>query len=376
VHLQQQRLGIRQDHLLKGHIFAPGVRYPDPAAIARFCDEFGRRVRALPGIIEATVTTVYPPNNGWTQMLDIPGHPFTRVQDVPTAQFGVADAHFLRTLGIPLIRGRDFAESDSATSPPVALISEELQRRYFPTEDPIGRQIHIGPPPILQLAPGAGITDSADVTIIGVVGDFKNAGLAAPPGPQITVLYSQHPLVNYGFKEIVIRTVAEPRALVSEIRNQLHELDPDMPFAEVQTMDEVVEQQTGGLRFTTTLLASFAAAGLLLAVVGIYGVVSFLVTRRKQELAVRIALGARRATVLWLVLKQGLGMAAIGAAIGLFGAWAAQKLTSGLLYGISPVDPLTFAGGAVFLLTVAAMACAIPGARALRIDPARTLRQD
>jgi predicted permease len=374
--LQHQPLGIRQDHLLKGHIYVPGVRYPDPGAITRFCDQFAARVRAVPGVIESTITTVYPPNDGWTQMLGIPGHPVTRVQDIPSAQFGVADSHFLRTLGIPLIHGRDFAESDGVATPAVALISEGFKRRYFPTEDPTGRQIHIGPPPFLQIAPGANITDSADVTIIGVMGDFKNAGLALPSEPQITVLYSQHPLVNYGFKDVVIRTASEPRLLLPEVRRQLHELDPDMPFAEVQTMDEIVEAQTGGQRFTTILLASFAVAGLALAVVGIYGVISFLVAQRKQELAVRIALGASRAHVLWLVLKQGLEMATFGAVIGLLGAWATQKLTSGLLFGVSPVDPVTFAGAAFFLLAVAGIASAIPGARALGIDPARTLRQD
>jgi len=374
--LQHQRLGIRQDHLLKGHIYVPGIRYPDSGAITRFCDQFAARLRAVPGVIDSTITTVYPPKDGWTQMLGIPGHPVARIQDIPSAQFGVADSHFLRTLGIPLIHGRDFAESDSVATPPVALVSEGFKRRYFPTEDPTGRQIHIGPPPFLQIAPGANITDSADVTIIGVMGDFKNAGLALPPEPQITVLYSQHPLVNYGFKDVVIRTAAEPRLLLPEIRRQLHELDPDMPFAEVQTMDEIVEAQTSGQRFTTILLASFAAAGLALAVVGIYGVVSFLVAQRKQELAVRIALGASRARVLWLVLKQGLEMATFGAVIGLLGAWATQKLTSGLLFGVSPVDRVTFAGAAFFLLAAAAIASAIPGARALGIDPARTLRQD
>jgi predicted permease len=243
--LEHQRLGIRREHLLKGHFYLPPVRYPNPGAITRFNDQFATSVRALPGVVEATVTTVYPPNNGWTQMLDIPGHPATRIQDIPSAQFGVADAHFLRTLGIPLIQGRDFAESDSATSPPVAMISEEFKRRYFATQDPIGRKIHIGPPPFLQIAPGANITDSADVTVIGVAGDFRNAGLAYAPEPQIVVLYSQHPLVNYGFKDIVIRTASEPRLLAPEIRRQLQELDPDMPFAEVQTMDELVEAQTG-----------------------------------------------------------------------------------------------------------------------------------
>jgi predicted permease len=376
LHLERQSLGIRQDHLLKGHFYLPGARYPDPGALTRFSDEFARRVRAVPGVIEASVTTVYPPHTGWIQMLGIPGHPATRIEDVPTAGFGLTDAHFLRTMGIPLLRGRDFAESDNSASPPVALINQEFSRRYFPAEDPIGRQIHIGPPPFLQLPPGASNTDAADVSIIGVIGDFRNAGLARPPNPQIIVLYSQHPLVNYGFKDIVIRTASEPRLLAPEIGRQLHQLDADMPFAEVQTMDELVEQQTGGQRLTTILLAAFAAGGLALAVVGIYGVVSFLVAQRKQELAVRMAVGASHTAVLWLIMKQSLGIAVVGATLGLVAAAAAQRLTSGLLFGVSPLDPITFSTAAVFLLAVAAIASAIPGARALRIDPARTLRQD
>jgi putative ABC transport system permease protein len=376
IRLESQNLGIRQDHLLRGRIYLPPVRYTNPGVRTRFCDDFATRVRALPGVIEATVTTVYPPNNGWTQMLVIPGDPVTRIQDIPSAQFGVVDQHFLRTLGIPLIRGRDFAESDSATSPPVALISQEFQRRYFATEHPVGRKIHIGPPQLPGITVEQNITDDVDVTIIGVIGDFKNAGLAHAPQPQITVLYSQNPLVNGGFKDILIRTASDPHLLEPEIRSQLNALDSDMPFAEVQTIDELVERQTGGQRFTTVLLASFALAGLALAVVGIYGVVSFLVLQRNQELAVRIALGASHANVLWLVLNQSLKMAAIGATIGLLGAWAAQRLTAGLLFGISPVDPVTFASGAALLLAVAAIASAIPGARVLRIDPAQTLRRD
>ena len=374
--LEGQNLGIRQDHLLRGRIYLPPVRYTNPGVRTRFCDDFATRVRALPGVIEATVTTVYPPNNGWTQMLVIPRHPVTRFQDIPSAQFGVVDQHFLRTLGIPLIRGRDFAGSDGATSPPVALISEEFERRYFSEEDPVGRKIHIGPPQLLQIAPEENVTDDVDVTIIGVIGDFKNAGLAVAPQPQITVLYSQHPLVNGGFKDIVIRAGSEPHLLEPEIRSQLHEMDSDMPLAEVQTIDELVEGQTGGQRFTGVLLTLFAAAGLVLAVVGIYGVISFLVAQRNQELAVRMALGGSRINLLWLVVKQALEMATIGAAIGLFGAWASQRFTSGLLFGISPVDPVTFVGTAVILLAVAAIASAVPAARVLRIDPAGALRQD
>jgi predicted lysophospholipase L1 biosynthesis ABC-type transport system permease subunit len=228
----------------------------------------------------------------------------------------------------------------------------------------------------LHIPAGDNNTDATDVTVIGVVGDFKNNGLAVPPEPQITVLYSQHPLVNYGSKNIVVRAVSEPRSLTPVIRRQLHDLGPDLPLAQVQTIDEHVEQQTGGHRFTAALLASFAVAGLALATVGIYGVISYLVTQRTRELALRITLGASRARVLWLVVKQGVAMAAIGTAIGLSGAVAIQKLMGSLLFGISAVEPVTFAGGALFLVGVAAIASAIPGARVMWIDPASALRQD
>ena len=376
VRLQGQDLGIRQDHVLRGRFYLPRIRYPDAGAITRFCDEVGSKVRALPAVVDASITTIYPPYNGWTQMLGIPNHPASRFQDVPIAQFGVTDAHLVKTLGVPLIRGRDFSESDSATSFPVALISRELSRRYFANVDPIGRQIHIGPPSFLQIPPGENVSDAKDVIIVGVIGDFKNTGLTVPPEPQIIGLYAQHPLVNYGFKEIVIRTASEPRLLVPEISRQLHEIDPDVPLAEVQTIDEIVEKQTGGQCFTTTLLALFAVAGLALAAVGIYGVVSYLVSQRTQELAVRLAVGASPTNVLCLVLRQGLDMTLLGAVVGLGGAIAARRLTSGLLFGISATDPVTLVGAALFLLVVALMASVIPGARAMRIHPMQALRQE
>jgi putative ABC transport system permease protein len=374
--LEHQPLGVRQDHLMKGHFYLPGVRYPNPGAITRFSNQFAERLRATPGIVEATVTTIFPPTNGWRQMLDIPGHPAPRIQDVPSVNFGLTDAHFLKTFGIPLIRGRDLSEADNATTPAVALISQELERKYFSTEDAIGRRIHIGPPQFLQIPPGANNSDSTDVTIVGVIGNFRNNGLAAPPEPQIIVLYSQHPLVNYGFKDVVVRAASDPHVLIPEITRQLHSLDSDMPFAQVKTIDELVEQQTGSQRFTTALLALFAAAGLLLAAVGIYGVVSFLVAQRKRELAIRVAVGASVADVLWLVLKEGVTMAAIGASIGLLGVWAAQKMLNGLLFGISAVDPVTFAGAALFLLTVVMIACWVPAWRASRVDPCVALRAE
>jgi len=240
----------------------------------------------------------------------------------------------------------------------------------------MGRRIHIGPPQFLQIPPGANTTDSTDVTIVGVMGNFRNNGLAAPPEPQIVVLYSQHPLVNYGFKDVVVRTASDPHLLIPEITRQLHTMDSDMPFAQTKTIDELVEVQTGSQRFTTLLLGLFAAAGLVLAAVGIYGVVSFLVAQRKRELAIRVAVGASVSNVLWLVLRQGLRMALIGAAIGLTGVLAAQKLLNGLLFGISAIDPMTFAGAALFLMIVVTVACWVPAWRAARVDPCIALRAD
>ena len=375
--LERQSLGIRPEHLLKAHFYMPPARYPDSAAITRFCDQFAMRLRALPGVTEATVTTLYPPTNGWRQMLDIPGHPVSRIQDAASAEFGVTDAHFLTALGISLVRGRDFAESDTGATQPVALINQEFSRRYFPNEDPIGRQVHIGPPKSLQIQAGAANTwDDADVTIVGVVGDFRNRGLVLAPQPQIIGLYSQHPIVNFGFKDIVVRTAAELRAVSREIASQLYALDPDMPLAEVQTFDEVIQHQIGDKRFTTFLLSAFAIVGLILAIVGVYGVVSIVVSQRKQELAVRIALGSTRANAVALVLRQALRTAATGTMLGLAGAWAAQRLIRGFLFEVSPVDPITFIGGAIFLLAVATAASLIPAARAMRIDPAQLLRQE
>ena len=377
VRLQQQDTGARVDHLLKGHFYLPAARYPNAAAITRFADVLGQRVRAIPGVTSASVTTLYPPNSRWRQPIIVAGRPAPPLEQLPMSYFGVADAWFLRTLGIPLLQGRDFTETDTATSPPVAMITDEFRRRFFPGEDPIGRQLHIGPPAgAFGTVPGSNTWDSSDVTVIGVIGNFKNAGLANQPEPEIVCLYAQQPVVNYGFKDIVIRAAVDPHFIEPAVRSQIHDLDADMVFAEVETMDEMIADQTGGQRFITMLLSLFTATGLALAVVGVYGVVSYLVAQRRQELAVRVALGAQPADVLWLVLRQGLQMAAAGTALGLLGAWAMRPLMGRFVFGISPVDPATFAAAAAFLLGVVAVASAIPGRRVMRMDPSQALRQD
>jgi hypothetical protein len=275
-----------------------------------------------------------------------------------------------------LVSGRDFSDADLETTRSVAVINEEFTRRYFPAENPIGRQIHIGPPAFLHIPDGADILDDSDVTIVGVVGNVRNSGLALAAEPQINVLYRQHPLVNPGFKDLLVRTVADPQRMTPEIRRQLQAMDADLPLSDVHTMNEILDQQTGGERFTSLLLTIFAGLGLALSVVGIYGVMSYLVAQRSQEMAVRLAIGASRANILWLVLREGFHMALAGAALGLLGAFAARRLMSGLLFGISALDPVTFAGAALLLIAVAGMASVIPGTRAMRVELTQALRQE
>ena len=310
IRLQRQNLGFRPDRLLKAHLYLPPARYPDSAAITQFCDEFGRRASALPGVLDASVTTVFPPSIRWTQMFTIEGRPASRISEVPAARFGVVDAAYLRTMGMTLVEGRDFAESDTAASLPVALVNQEFVRQYFPDEDPIGRQIRLGAPPGLAAAvAGRAGSASGSIAIVGVTGNFLNAGMAMPPAPQILALFRQQPGLNYGFKDIVLRTAMDdPENMAPAVARELRSLDPDIPLGEVQSMSGYLNHQTADARFTTALLGLFAGLGTILAVIGAYGVVSYLVVQRTHELGVRIALGAGSGSILWLVLRQGISM--------------------------------------------------------------------
>jgi putative ABC transport system permease protein len=377
VRLQRQNPGFRADHLLKAHFYLPEARFPDSTAITRFCDEFRQRVRALPGVLDASVTTVFPPSIRWTQMFTVDGHPASRITEVPAAKFGVVDAHYLRTLGIGLVAGRDFADSDTAASLRVALVNEEFARRYLPNENPIGRQIHLGAPPGL-VAPSRGDagSGSSSVTVVGVVGNFMNSGMAQPASPQILALFRQQPDLNYGFKDVVLRTAMEPENLSPAVARQLRSLDPDIPLAEIQTMAEYLHNQTTDARFTTLLLSLFAGLGTILAVIGAYGVVSYLVAQRTHELGIRIALGADSNRILWLVLRQGISMGLAGIVVGLVGSFAMRQFLARLLYGVSGTDPWTLGSASLLLLLVVTTATAVPARRAMRIDPVQALRSE
>ena len=370
--LQDQQPGFRVDHLLRTHLFLPSVRYPQPAAITRFCDEYAARVRHLPGVTDAVISAAYPPDDRWMQPFTIAGRPVSRLEDMPSATFNVTDSHYVRTLAIPLLKGRDFSDTDSESSPPVALINRTFANTYFPGEDPVGKQIQLGlPQPMVSSA-----APNLRFTVIGVIGDTMNRGLALPPLPQLTALFRQTPDLNYGFKNLIVRTALDPLQLAPSIRKQLHLLDADLPFAEVSSMDEIMQQQTSDRRYTTALLILFAVVGLGLAAMGVYGVVSYIVIQRTNEIGLRMALGARRPEILWLVLKQGLEMAAVGTVVGLAGAWALRRTVAELVFGISPADPATFVSAALVLIGFAVIASLLPARRATKVDPMVALRYE
>jgi predicted permease len=375
--LQGKDPGFPTDHLLIAHMYVPPVRYPDADALTRFSDAFGDRIRALPGVVTASIATGYPPDIGWKQMFTIPGAAWSPDAESPTAHFVPVDPHYCKTLGLQLTTGRDFSDSDSAMSPPVAIVNEEFVRRYFPKQDVIGRQIHPGPPPGIVAGPFSDFGGSTtNITIVGVVRDFMNQGMADPTAPQIFTLFRQFPGLNVGFKDILVRTKGDPEIYAPTIAGELKALDADMPLGEVRSMERHMSTQTADKGFTTALLGLFAGLGTLLAVVGIYGVVAYLVTQRMHEFGVRLALGARFRDIAWLVVRYGLLVGVAGVAVGVGGSLVVRKALATLLYGVSASDPLTLGAVAVSLLLVVVVASAIPAARAMRVDPVQALRRD
>jgi putative ABC transport system permease protein len=232
-----------------------------------------------------------------------------------------------------------------------------------------------GSPSNLPAGVGANL-QSLRLTIVGVTGDTLNRGLALPPEPQLTALFRQTPKFNFGFKNLIVRTALDPLQLAEPVRRQLHSLDANVPFAEVYSMDQVMQQHTADRRYTSSLLALFAVLGTVLSGIGVYGVVSYIVAQRTGEIGLRMALGAQRSDVLWMVIQQGLGVAAVGAATGLLGAWGLRRVVAQLVFGISPADPATFIAAAFVLIAFAVCATLVPARRAAKVDPMVALRYE
>jgi putative ABC transport system permease protein len=364
VHLLRTSPGFEPRGVLTFDVDLPDVRYGKPEQSINFYKDLLGRIRALPGVQSASGVLPLPMSSDVIRTsFEIEGRPMAK-SDLPRTQFRTIALDYFQTMRIPLIRGREFTDRDGAKANPVVIINQTLARQIFPNEDPIGKHIKPG---VSAFGP------EVMREIVGVVGDVKHRNLWQGPDPESYVPYDQVPV---GSMIVVARSTGDPMQLLPAVREQMHAVDAELPVYSVQTLEQYVSNSLAQRRFTSLLLGVFAGSGLLLAIVGLFGVVSYSVEQRTHELGVRVAIGAERRDILKLVLGYGMGMTAIGIAAGIIGTLAISRVFTNQLYGVSASDPLTFASTALLLLVVALVACYLPARRATRIDPIVALRYE
>jgi len=364
VRLQQVNPGFKPEGLLTVQVSPPGTRYGEANKQIAFNRELLERVRALPGVESAGTSSDTPPQNvSDVDVFEVAGQPVPPDQNPPLAERIILSTDYFRTMGIPLMSGRDFERTDDGDAPPVVIVNQTLAQRYFPGGDAIGGRLHFG-----NFSPNA-----AWITIVGVVGDVKNNGMSAEDALTIYQPFDQGPTVPIS---IFMRSSSNPEPLVAGVRQVVQSLDRDLPIANIKTGEQLLYEAAGRPRFQTFLIVLFAAVALLLAAVGIYGVISYTVAQRTHEIGIRLAVGARPLDVLFLALRQGMVLTLTGTIIGLAAAFGLTRLLSSLLFHVSATDPLTFVGVAALLMTVALLACWIPARRATKVDPMIALRYE
>jgi putative ABC transport system permease protein len=295
----------------------------------------------------------------------IDGRPPIAPGDEPSLETRSVIGDYFQAMGIPLKSGRDFASQDFIEKAPlVGIANDAMVRQYFPKEDPLGKRIRWARSPQIEW-----------ITIVGVVGDVKHFGLDLPEEPGLYSPYTQAPPWKR-WTSLVVRTQSDPASMAGAVKQQVWKIDPQLPLTKVETMDEVAAGSFAARRFNMLLLVIFAGLALLLAAVGIYGVMSYAVTQRTQEIGIRMALGARAIDVLRLIIRNGITLISIGVVIGLAGAFALTRLLATLLFGVGPTDKLTFATVSAVLIFVALLACYIPARRATKVDPLVALRYE
>lgn len=355
--------GLRTKDRLSFAVSLPPRSYATDARIVRFEQGLLDRLRGLPGVVDAAAATKLP-LTGVERAYDItvPGRGEPRT-GLDVAARDVSPG-YLRTLGIPLVRGRTFRPEDADAARPAVVINRALARKYFPGEDPVGREIDLGAP-----------SDSASValTVIGVAGSERQDGLAAAPRPEIlgSILADAPSSLDY-----IVHASGGTAALAPLVRQAVRDLDPGVAVHDLRTLDSLRGEQLAGSRFLLLLLALFGGTASILAVIGVYGVTAEAARRRTHELGVRMAFGAERADLYWLVLRRTLAPAAAGVLLGLGAAALASRLLAGTLYGVPPVDPPTYGAGAAALLVAATAAALLPARRAARLDPLSVLRDE
>ena len=361
--LQNVNTGLQPQNLLTFNATLPEIKYKS-ANQSQFFIDLKQRLESTPGV--QSVSTIFPlPLSGdrFSISFEIEGRPMAP-KDQPSADFFTTGVGYFKTMGIPITKGRDFDDRDKHGSTPVIMITETFARQYFPNEDPIGKRIH----------PGISTYDNEDSVmreIVGVVGDVRNRNLNTEPKPAYYVPQTQIP---FSQMVTVVKTAGEPRSLISTATKEVAAMDRDIPLFGVKSMEEYLSASVAAPRFSTTLLSIFAGVALVLTIVGLYGVMSYSVAQRTNEIGIRMALGAQSRDVLVMIVKQGSVLILLGLAIGLVGAFALTRVISSLLFGVTAKDPFTFVAVSVLLAIVALLACYIPALRATKVDPMDALR--
>jgi len=367
--LQQVDPGFDPANLLTFNLALPQTRYPSDTAQIAFFDQVFPAIARIPGVVSVGGTSVMPFGGSWsTGSFDIEGYEPPENQPGPWGDIRIVSPGFFETLRIPLLRGRYLTDEDREGSRQVAVIDQEFVRRYWPSENPLGKRFTFGPP--------EGVTDTTQnewIEVVGVVGHAAHEGLDADPRIQLYLSYRQ---AGLPFMAVAVRTRGNPERFVNLVRDAVRSVDPDQPIANPARMEELLSRSVGQRRLSMMLLSLFSGIALALASVGIYGVMSYSVTQRSRELGVRIALGADRSDVLRLVLRQGMGLAVLGIGIGIAAALALTRLIESQLFGVTATDPATFASVALVLAATALLANLIPAIRATRLDPAVVLREE
>jgi putative ABC transport system permease protein len=357
--------GFAPENVLTFTTLLPDARYSQPQQRGLFYNQLEERLKQMPEVVSVGAASRLPlltPNNNITSSLSIEGRPLPP-GNLPEVDFRRASTDYFETMGIPLLEGRAFTDQEVASGTQTAIVNEAFAQRFFPGEEVLGKRVKLGPNP----------DQLPWITIVGVVGNVRHLAIETEPRPEIYRHYMTFPLSS---PAIVVRSSSDPKKLIAGIRAQVQTIDAELSIANIHTMDELMARSVAGRRFSMTLLAIFACVAILLAAVGLYGVMSYSVVQRTHELGVRMALGASRRDVVTLVVGQAARLAVAGIAIGLIAAIALTRLMGNMLYEISATDPATFAAVALLIGTVALLASYVPARRATRVDPMVALRHE
>ncbi len=364
--LQRVDPGFNPDGVLVMDMTLPQSKYSEWHEVSGFYTQLLERINNLPGVKSAVLAYNHPLEATWINSFSIEDRP--QPEEQPVGKFRPVSAGYFRAMGIGLLRGREFTAQDDPDHPGVVIVNETLARRYFSGEEALGKRLGIGPPTAIW-----GDATPASFEIVGVVRDVKFLGLEAEVDPAFYVPTRQSPLSDMN---VLVRTEGDPAALVASMRKEVWSLDSDQPISQVRTMEEIVAINMAQRRFNMLLMGLFGAVALILASVGIYGLLSYTVAQRTHEIGVRMALGASRSDVLKMVVGQGMALAVTGVMMGLIASFALTRLMESLLFGVSATDPLTFAAVSLLLITVALLACYLPARRATKVDPMVALRYE